>query len=69
MSCLGNIVNNGVVLNGYGMIVKKQWLWLAQRYSYVVLDEFEIMPNHIHGIIIINVRNGFKPFPTNKTKN
>ena len=40
-----------MALNEFGKIIKKQWVWLAKQYSYVYLDEYVIMPNHIHGII------------------
>lgn len=41
-------------LNEYGKICETQWHWLAKQYPYVVLHEFCVMPNHIHGIIEIN---------------
>jgi REP element-mobilizing transposase RayT len=49
----GKIDNNEMVLNKYGYYVKEQWEWLAQKYPYVITDEFIIMPNHLHGILII----------------
>ncbi len=49
----GMVKNGKMVLNVYGRIVKQQWLWLAKQYSYVKLDEFIVMPNHIHGILVI----------------
>src|SRR5690554_6981916 len=42
----GNI-NNGEIEN-------TQWLKLAERFSNYELDVFQIMPNHIHGIIVLN---------------
>ncbi len=42
-----------MVLNEYGKIAEKQWYWLAEQYPYVVLHEFVVMPNHVHGIIEI----------------
>jgi putative transposase len=60
-------------LNEYGEIVEKCWFDLPNHYKNCVLDAFIIMPNHIHGIVIIDndnpvgngfVGNGFKPFPT-----
>mgnify|MGYP001600588299 CR=1 FL=1 len=48
-----------MVLNQYGNIVNKYWLEIQQHYNDVELDEFQIMPNHIHGIII-NVGAIFK---------
>lgn len=37
----------------YQRIVENGWRWLAQHHSYVELDEFVVMPNHLHGIVII----------------
>ncbi|MEK7633697.1 MAG: transposase [Patescibacteria group bacterium] len=61
----GKIQNKKMVLNPYGKIIKKRYLDLINHYSNCLLDEFVIMPNHVHGIIIIkNVENGLKPFST-----
>ena len=43
-----------MVLNDFGTIAEQQWHWLGEQYSYIVLYEFVVMPNHIHGIIEIN---------------
>ena len=52
--CLfGEIINGKMILNKIGEIIKTQWLSLPTRFSNITLDEFIIMPNHIHGIIII----------------
>ncbi len=54
--CLfGNIINGKMILNDAGHIAQNCWLEIPNHYSNVILDEFVIMPNHIHGIIIINV--------------
>ena len=36
-----------------GKIVTAQWLWLPKQYDYVELDDYVVMPNHLHGIISI----------------
>lgn len=41
-------------LNEYGMIAYNEWVKLPERFSNFDLDVFQIMPNHIHGIIILN---------------
>lgn len=51
---LGEIINEEMILNKFGKIVMNGWKNLPKHYDYVQLDEFIIMPNHIHGIIIIN---------------
>jgi putative transposase len=57
---LGRIADGNVVLNRYGKIVKNCWHDLPNHYQNVVLDEFVIMPDHVHGIIIIkNVGDNF----------
>ncbi|MBI2339239.1 MAG: transposase [Deltaproteobacteria bacterium] len=50
---LGKIVDRKMVLNEAGEIVQFAWNGLSQRFKNVTLDAFIIMPNHIHGIIMI----------------
>ena len=49
-------------LNEWGLVAAETWLWLAEQYQYVELDEWVVMPNHMHGIIVIvddsNMRRG-----------
>ena len=53
-ACLfGDIVAGEVRLNAFGQAVAETWLWLGTQYGYVELDEWVVMPNHLHGIIII----------------
>ena len=54
----GNIVDGKMLLNTCGKIIQKQWLWLSAQYDYIKLDQYVVMPNHIHGIIIID-KNGY----------
>ncbi|MBK8399436.1 MAG: hypothetical protein IPL26_29865 [Leptospiraceae bacterium] len=44
-------------LNEYGKIVLECWNGLPDHYPDCILDEFVIMPNHIHGIIIVTRNN------------
>jgi len=53
-SCLfGKIVNSRMELNGYGEIADQSWRGIPQHFTNVLLGEYIIMPNHIHGTIII----------------
>ena len=47
-----------MILNDYGKIADQQWYWLGQQYPYINLYEFIVMPNHMHGIIEIDVGTG-----------
>lgn len=44
-----------MILNRLGKIIIDEWRNIHKRYSEVALDKYIIMPNHIHGIIQINV--------------
>jgi REP element-mobilizing transposase RayT len=52
-----------ISLNNCGKIVMNVWNSLPQHHS-VTLDAFQIMPNHMHGIIVINHTGGSRPAPT-----
>jgi putative transposase len=43
-----------MILNQYGKIADQKWYWFGEQYPYIILHEFIIMPNHMHGIIEIN---------------
>lgn len=55
----GSICNQKMVLDDYGWIVEKTWDDLPYHYSNLRLDEFIVMPNHIHGIIEIRSADDF----------
>ena len=50
----GDVVDGEMALNEYGQIAYNEWLKLSDRFSNFELDVFQIMPNHIHGIILLN---------------
>ncbi|MDP1725810.1 MAG: hypothetical protein Q8M15_03435 [Bacteroidota bacterium] len=50
----GNVSNGEMILNEYGQIAHNEWLKTTEIRPNVRLDVFIIMPNHIHGIIIID---------------
>jgi REP element-mobilizing transposase RayT len=47
--------DNILVLKGPGEIARKFWLEIPNHFNCAKLDEYIIMPDHIHGII--NIRN------------
>ncbi len=53
--CLfGEIVGKETRLNKAGEMVCGIWNTLPQRFPSVEIDLFVVMPNHLHGIIVIN---------------
>jgi REP element-mobilizing transposase RayT len=56
-ACLfGSMVKGEMRLNAAGCMVQDIWNEIAPRYAGVDTDGFQIMPNHIHGIIVITPR-------------
>ncbi len=54
--CLfGDIVDTQMTLNEAGRILHSLWEELPLQYPGVEIDEFVIMPNHIHGIILLDI--------------
>ncbi|MCB1191744.1 MAG: transposase [Leptospiraceae bacterium] len=49
----GKLKNGIMVLSDYGKIANELWMEIPNHISDVVLDEFIIMPEHIHGILFI----------------
>jgi len=50
---LGEVVDGIVNLNEYGVIARKFWLEIPEHYNNVEIDAFVVMPDHVHGIIVI----------------
>jgi len=52
--CLfGRIENEKMVLNQAGSMIQNWWLKIPDKFPMVELDEFMVMSNHVHGIIVI----------------
>ncbi len=51
---LGNVRDGNVDLSLCGEIVRRAWDALPIHYPHVGLDAFVIMPNHVHGIIVMS---------------
>lgn len=56
ISYFGECVDEKMHLNNVGEIIDKYWKEIPHHFLNVTLDEFVVMPNHLHGIIIINAR-------------
>lgn len=54
----GEIADKSMKLNQNGKIVQSEWQRSSEIRDEMILDEFIIMPNHLHGIILINKNVG-----------
>ena len=52
--CLfGEVMDGEMRLNECGRVIEQCWLGIPNHFPHVALDAFVIMPNHLHGIIVI----------------
>jgi REP element-mobilizing transposase RayT len=52
--CLfGEVIEGQMVPNAYGTVVHDEWCQSAKIRQEIRLDEFVVMPNHVHGIVVI----------------
>ncbi len=57
--CLfGDIIDGQMQMNEYGKILRDEWMRTEDVRPNVELDEFIVMPNHLHGILVINTPVG-----------
>ena len=53
-SCLFGVIDNGdMLLNDAGRMIDKTWNEIPDHYPGTELDVMQIMPNHLHGIIVV----------------
>lgn len=50
----GRIADGKMIMDDVGRMVGDWWKKIPERFDEVGLDVFQIMPNHVHGIIIID---------------
>jgi putative transposase len=62
-ACLfGDISDGKMILNDAGFMAEKCWIEIPAHFPHIELDEFVIMPNHVHGILSITTAVGAKKF-------
>ena len=66
---LGDVLDGEVRLSEWGVMVNSVWSELPRHYAHVRLDAWVVMPNHVHGIVLLKPDDdmagaGFKPAPT-----
>lgn len=72
INLFGSIDREEMTLNPFGEVVKQSWFELPKHYLNLELDEFVVMPNHVHGIIVLTTevhgREGLRPSPTAESR-
>jgi len=55
--CFGNVVAGEMCLSEIGELAQQYWLDIPNHFPFVQLHSFVVMPNHIHGIVVIDKQN------------
>ena len=50
----GDVVNHKMQLSEIGHIAQSCWQEIPKHFPFVLLNAFIIMPNHVHGIVVID---------------
>ena len=67
--CLfGEIIGGQLKLNEIGKIVVECWNRISQHFFSVELDVCVVMPNHVHGIIVLGTRGASFPRPSRSSQ-
>jgi REP element-mobilizing transposase RayT len=71
INLFGDVLNGKMVKNQYGDLVEFTWYDLLNHNHNIELGEFIVMPDHVHGIVIISdivglrdIGAGLEPAPT-----
>src|SRR3989338_3147240 len=64
----GNIKQGEMILNDAGKMAQDIWIEIPEYYDGIEINAFQIMPNHIHGIIIVGARARPHPHQENSHK-
>jgi putative transposase len=59
----GEIIGGTMQENKFAHIVRTHWFQLTRYYENLIIDEFVIMPDHIHGILILEELPKTKSIP------
>ena len=50
----GEIENGEMISSEMGLIAKNMWSEIPEHFPHAELDEFTVMPNHIHGLLYLS---------------
>jgi putative transposase len=56
----GDIANEKMEFNTFGDIARSHWQQLSQHHPHIIMDESILMPNHLHGILILESSIDYK---------
>ena len=61
---LGKVCDDDVIPSEVGRLVSVHWLHIEERFPSVQLDAFVLMPNHVHGVLLLTDAGAMNRAPT-----
>lgn len=58
---LGEIKDQKMIFSDFGKIVLSEWYKSFEMRQELYLDEIQVMPNHLHAIVVISKKCSFRP--------
>jgi putative transposase len=62
-SLFGEVTSGQMLLNPVGEKIQSVWISLPDYYPGIEIDSYVVMPNHLHGILALNVGAGPRARP------
>ena len=56
--CFGDVADGKMHFSTLGQIANNIWEEIPRQFPYAELGVYQVMPNHVHGIIVINGNSG-----------
>jgi putative transposase len=53
----GKVCDGEMILNDAGQMIWHEWVTLPERFPNIAIDVFQVMPNHLHAILLIHNPN------------
>ncbi len=56
--CFGRIVDGHMELSNLGRVAHDCWIAIPEHFAFAAVDQFVVMPNHVHAIVVISQLGG-----------
>ena len=53
----GEAIDGQVRLTDMGRVADECWSWILQHFKSVLTDAYVVMPNHLHGVLVVEYRD------------
>jgi len=69
VECFGDVISEELHHSVQGRLANEFWEMIPEKFPFARLDEFIVMPNHVHGIIEIDKSTNSRPAESESLSN